>query len=265
MTIKIINTPSDVDSLPTVLWDNVFAKGVLSAVGGTPTSYPVGNAVTEDTVTYWKPLSLPASIVVDAGVPTEADCFAVVGHDCGSRVSTLTLESSVDNVSWTTRASILPTDDTTIMVLFPVVSARYWRLVVSGSAAPIISVVMLGKRFNFPAGVKAPYKPVWLSQTYELIVAQTMGGQFLGNKVIKTGGETQINLVAFERSYAENDLLPFREHYNLGKAFVFASGPSIFEKDVGYVYRKEGSILSPTFDTNGSWMSVSMEVYCYGK
>ena len=265
MTIKIINTPSDVDSFPTVLWDNIFAKGVLSAVGGTPTSYPVGNAVVEDTVTYWKPLSLPATVLLDMLVPTEADCVSVVGHDCGSRGSTITLQSSPDGSIWTTRASVLPTDNTTILMLFNTVSARYWRLTVSGLAVPIISVVMLGKRFNFPAGVKAPYKPVWLSQTYELISAQTMGGQFLGNKVIKTGGETQINLVAFERLYAENDLLPFREHYNLGRAFIFASGPSVFDKDVGYVYRKESSILSPMFDTTGSWMSVSMEVYCYGK
>jgi hypothetical protein len=92
-----------------------------------------------------------------------------------------------------------------------------------------------------------------------------MGGQFLRPKVHKVGGETTINLVSLDRSFAENDLLAFREHYNLGKPFIWASGPSIFTKDVGFVWRKENSVMRPTFDQNGSFMSVNMEVWSYGR
>jgi hypothetical protein len=130
---------------------------------------------------------------------------------------------------------------------------------------PNIGVAMLGERFTFPAGVRAPYTPVWLSQTYDLLTSTTMGGQFLGNRILRKGAMTAINLVSFERAFAESNLLPFREHYNLGKAFVWAAGPSIFTKDVGYVWRTENSVMAPTFDENGSWMSVSMEVNAYGE
>lgn len=130
---------------------------------------------------------------------------------------------------------------------------------------PNIGVVMLGQRFNFPAGVKAPYTPVWLSQQYELLTATTLGGQFLGNKVLRQGGRTTINLVSLERNFAESDLTNFRLHYNSGKAFVWAAGPSVFSKDVGYVWRTENSVMAPSFDENGSWMSVSMEVDAYGE
>ncbi len=130
---------------------------------------------------------------------------------------------------------------------------------------PKIGVIMLGNKLVFPAGVLPPYKPVWLSQTYELMTSTTLGGQFIGNKVKRQGGETQISLASFSRSFGENDIQDFRESYNLGKAFIFAAGPSVFPNDVGYCWRKENSIMSPVFDENGSWMSASMEVYTYGQ
>jgi hypothetical protein len=71
--------------------------------------------------------------------------------------------------------------------------------------------------------------------------------------------------VSFSRTFGEVDLLPFMLHYNTGKAFVWVAGPSTFTKDVGYLWRKENSIMTPTFDQNGSWMSVGMEVYIYGE
>lgn len=262
MTIKIEGTPNATDALPTVLFDNLFTKGPISGGGG---PFPPINATTEDTVTFWGPTGLPTNMVVDLGTPAPANACAIVGHNCGTRGNTLLVQTSVNNSTWVTVASLTPTDNSTILLLFPTVSSRYWRLNVTGGVAPIISVVLLGQRFNFPAGIRPPYKPVWLSQTYEMLTSTTLGGQFVGNKIQEIGGETQINLVSFERKFAEETLLPFRQHYNLGKAFVFASGPSVFTKDVGYVWRKENSIMAPVFDQNGSWLSASMDVYCYGK
>lgn len=130
---------------------------------------------------------------------------------------------------------------------------------------PFVGVAMAGARFNFPAGVMPPYTPVWLSQRYELLTATTLGGQFLGNRVLRQGGQTSINLVSVDRTFGESTVLPFREHFNSGKAFVWAAGPSVFDKDVGYVWRTEGSLLAPTYDESGVLMSVNMEVYSYGE
>lgn len=266
MTIKIVNTPNFKDELPTILWDNLFTKGsVFLQAGEDSIAFPGFNATTEDTVTFWQPTTLPAWLAVDMGTAVTADSAAIVGHNCFTKGNTVFIESSTNNTTWTTRATETPTDNSTLLFLFNPVSARYWRVRISSGTVPTISVAIIGPRFNFPAGIRPPYKPVWLSQSYELTTNMTIGGQFVGNKVQEIGGETQINLVSFERGFAESDLLPFRNHYNLGRAFVFASGPAIFNKDVGYVWRKENSIMAPTFDQNGSWMSASMEVYCYGK
>jgi hypothetical protein len=264
MSITITNAPTANDRLPTVLWNNLLIGKTLAA-SSEAVDYPKENIRTENTIKAWRPTALPAQLSVDLGSSTSVDSFALVGHDCGTKGNTILLQSSPDNSVWTTRCTVVPTDNTTVMGLFTAFSARYWRINISGGTVPTISVFMLSQRFNLPAGVKPPYNPVWLSQDYELLTASTMGGQFMGNRVLRKGGRTNISLVSFETVFVSTTLLPFREHYNSGKAFVFAASPSVFAQDVGYVWRTESAIMSPVFDDNGNWMSVSMEVYCYGE
>jgi F5/8 type C domain len=264
MTILIQNAPTAQDQLPTIIYNNFFSLGTLSATTEAA-SFPKENAASENTNKSWQPTAIPANLVVDMGSAVAADSFAIVAHNCGTNGNTILLQTSPDNVTYTTQCTVVPTDDTTIVGLFTSVSARYWRIRITTGTPPNIGVAMVSARFNFPAGVKAPYTPVWLSQTYELLVSTTLGGQFMGNKVLRQGAKTAINLVSFDRTFGETTILPFREHYNSGKAFVWAAGPSIFPKDAGYVWRDPGSIMAPTFDENGSWMSVSMEVMAYGE
>lgn len=265
MSIYIKNVPNNTDNLPTILWDNLFEGATISA-STEASNYPKENAISESTVEYWKPTALPATFTGNMGSATACDCFAVVGHDLGTKNCTIRLEVSSDGSTYTTLyGDVLPEDDSPIFILFDSVSYKCWRFsIVSGDDTPYISVLMIGKRFNFPGGVKPSYTPVWLSQSYELLTANSIGGQFIGNRVIRGGGTTSIDLVALERGFVEDKLLPFRDHYNLGKAFIWASSPYYFPKDVGYVWRIESSTMAPTFDTTGSWMSTSMEVYAYG-
>lgn len=264
MTIKIENAITATDRLPTILFNNLFLNGTLAA-STEAVNYAKENVRSENTVKSWRPTALPATLSVDLGVATSADSFAIVSHNCGTNGNTVYLESSTDGIAWTTRCTVIPTDNTTILGLFTSVSARYWRIQVAFGTVPTIAVVFLSQRFNFPAGVRPPYTPVWLSQQFELLTANTLGGQFLGNRVLRKAGKTSIGLVALETGFVESSLISFREHFNSGKAFVWASNPASFTKDVGYLWRTESSFLAPTFDETGNWMSTSMEVYCYGE
>lgn len=264
MTITVINTPTAADALPTVIFKSHFRTGVLAA-STEAAGYLKENVATEATNKAWSPTALPATLSVDMTTSTAADCFSMVAHNCGTSGNTILVQTSPDNSVWTTRATIVPTDNTTIAAFFNSVSARYWRINVSGGTVPFIGVLFLGARLTFPAGVKPPYTPIWQAQTYELMSSMSLGGQFLGNRVTRKGAETAISLVSFDRTFGETTIQPFKEHYNSGQAFTWVAGPTVFTKDVGYCWRQEGSTLRPTFDENGSWLSVTMEVNGYGE
>lgn len=264
MAVTIVNTPTNDDSLPTILYKNLMATGTVSA-SSSDTDYPVANISTEATTEYWKPTATPSWVKLSLSSATDVDAVAIVGHTLGTTGSTLTFQGSADNSTWVDIAQASPTDDSCILLCFPTKSYQYYRVYISGSTTyPIISTIFIGERFRFPAGVMPPYTPVWACQTYELLTATTVGGQFIGNRILATGGQTSINLVAVETDFALNTLEDFRKHYNEGKAFIWAMSPSEYATDVGYVWRTEKSIMNPTFSETGSWMSVSMEVYVYG-
>lgn len=264
MVVYIKNTPTNIDELPTVLYNNLMATGTVTA-SSSSTNYPVANLLTESTTEYWKPSSVTASVSLDCLVDKNANSLAIIGHTLGSTNSTVELRVSSDGITFSLLHSITPQDDSAIVLLFNDTSWRYWRITILGSTSlPYISNIFIGERFTFPAGVMPPYTPTWACKTYDLLTSTTIGGQFIGNRVIYTGGETSINLVAFSTEFATNNLESFRQHYNKGKAFVWAMSPSKYPKDVAYVWRKESSVMKPTFDNDGNWMSVGMEVYVYG-
>lgn len=264
MTIYIPSGASDANALPTVLFSNKLELATTNVTTELP-DFPYTNALDYNTAKVFSPGAANVVVVYDFGVATTINCLAIVNHNIGTVGARVYLQNSTDGISWATPWTLTPTDDSTIYISFASVSRRYYRLVTDTANMVFMGYVIAGEKFTFPAGVKAPYNPVWLSQNYELSYSTTMGGQFLRPKVHKVGGETTINLVSLDRSFAETTLLPFREHYNLGKPFIWAAGPSIFTRDVGFVWRKENSIMRPTFDQNGSFMSVNMEVWAYGR
>lgn len=252
------------DDYPMVLWDNKLAGGAITA-SSTFTGTLASNTLNETTYDFWKSnVSGSGALTVDMATATNLNCIGLVAHNLGSIGSTVTVSQSSDNVTYTTVTTATPTDDSTMLLIFKDASYRYWRISISGgSDYPIIGVLIGGERFVFPGGVKAPYTPVWQSQNVELLQSMSLNGQFLGNRVIRKGATTQINLTAIERSFAEGDLQPFRKHYNDGQAFIWAAGPVIFPNDVAYCWRRSGAEMKPTFDVDGIWMAIGMEIEAY--
>lgn len=252
------------DDLPMVLWDNKLTGGAITA-SSTFAGTLASNTLTETTYDFWKSnVSGSGYLTVDMATPTKLDSVSVVAHNLGSIGATVKVQYSSDGVTFTDVASVDPTDDSTILIIIPAETYQYWRLDISGgSDYPIVGVFIGGERFVFPGGVKAPYTPIWQSQSVELLQSMSLNGQFLGNRVIRKGAMTQINLTAVERTFAEGDLQPFRKHYNDGQAFVWAAGPLIFPNDVAYCWRRPGAEMKPTFDQDGVWMAVGMEIEAY--
>lgn len=173
--------------------------------------------------------------------------------------STALSSSYHDAFNWT-----IPLDDTTILVNHKISAASTnWRLLINGATVPYVGICILGTSLVLPGGVKPGYTPIWQAQKVELLQSKSLGGQFLGNRILRQGAETSIGLVSFSRTFAEADLQLFKAWYNGGHAFIWASGPSIFTKDVGYCWRKPNAEMRPTFTETGNWVDVTMEVEAY--
>jgi len=266
--IYINGTPTDDATLPMVLWDNLLSYSTVTLTASTSNTLgPVANCITESTYDYWQPTAIPAWVQGNFGSAKTINSVALIGHTLGSTGATVYIQSSPDGTTWTTKSTVMvPTDDSPILAIFADFSAQYWRVYIpsrTGTAYPVIGIVMMGDRFVFPAGVMPSYTPIWQAQIVELLQSKSLGGQFMGNRVIRQGAETSINLVSFSRTFAEEDLQPFKAWYNGGHAFVWASGPSIFTKDVGYCWRKPNAEMKPTFTETGNWVRVTMEVEAY--
>ncbi len=263
MTIVIDGSPTATDALPTILYSNLYTTGTIAA-STEAAGYDKENVASESTYDQWQGTTLPDWVSVDAGSSVTADCAAIVAHDCGTKAITVALQTSPDNVTWTNVDSILPTDDSPILFLFPAQTIRYWRFRFSGAgASPFIGVAMIGERLNMQGGIVTPYAPMWASKQYEMLPSTSIGGQFLGNRIIRKSASTTVNFIPVNATFAEGDLRPFMEHYNQGKAFVFASSPSVFDLDVGYCWKTPGGLIRPTYDEDGNWLSVSMDIECY--
>ena len=254
MTINILNWTESDGRNPIVLFDNLL-------VDSTPSVAAAEDALTTSTYDAWN-FSLNQIITFDMGVSKTFNSFAIVGI---KGIDSLTLRFSPDGDNYT---SIPPTevptpDSDCTLFLFNERSARYFRVIFQGTGTGSVRSLWLGKHLEFPGGVGYNYTPIWMAQEKELLVSKTMKGQFVGNRVLSKGSMTDIPMIAEERTFIEEDLQPFMKHYNDGQPFVWAAGPTVFDKDVGYVWRQQNAEMKPTFDQSGNWMSFTMSVEGY--
>lgn len=263
MSIIISNLTETDGRNPIVLFDNLL-------VGSTPTVSPssdVSDALTNSTYDAWE-FGTSTTVTFDLGAAKEYSSLAIVGHNLFTKGVSVQLSSSSNGSTFTdiNPSPIAIGDNTTKLILFNTREARYFRIVFSTSTAQtevFIRSLILGKPLELPCGVGYGYTPIWMAQEYELILSKTLNGQFVGNRVISKGAKTDIPLLAVERGFVEEDLQPFMNHYNGGLPFIWAAGPTVFDKDVAYTWRQDGQEMKPTFDQSGNWMSLTMSIEGY--
>ena len=257
-------TPTEVDSFPIVLFNN---KVVGATITATSENLPDGakeNVATTSTYDFWQSGASTATITFDLAAASDVDTVSLVAHNLGSKSATVTIESSPDNTTWTQEVQEEPDDNSTITFFIEKKSRRYWRIVVVASDVFSIGNILLGEKLVFPAGVRPPYTPTNMAENVELLVSETLEGQFITNRPLRYGLDTQVNLNAVEFGFVEDNLKDFRRHFNDGKPFIWASSPKFLDEDTAYVWRRfDGGELRPTFDANGNFMNLTMDLMGY--
>jgi len=243
-----------------VLHRNILALGTLSWSSQAADGF-AANALGPQTNDFWTPISLPANLSVTLAEPIICDACAVIGHNLGSRGSTL-LVQWWNGSEWITSQTLTPNNDRDFLLIFGEQAAALWRIRVTGATAPNISIVMLGKRLLIPNGVQAGYVPINLALDMELSPSVTVRGQYVGTFVKRRGASTSIALAQQERVWIENEAAPFIKHYNEGQPFIWASCPDLLPEDMAYCW-SAGRTLRASYGAGAVYGEMGLEVSAY--
>ena len=247
-----------------VAYRNVMAEGVLSWSSETADGF-AANALGPQTNDSWTPAAMPANIATLLPSAVACDTAAIIAHNLGTKAATAHIEASLDGVTWVTFATIAPTDDADIFVMFSDLSGvayPRWRVRVTGAVAPSLGIVWIGPRMKIPMGTQASYIPINMALKIDLLVNETRGGQFIGNRIERKGASTGITLAPQERWWVQSEAVPFIAHYNEGRPFLWLSCPALLPDDAHYVWRA-GDTLSGSFSAGSQWVDMSMDVSAY--
>lgn len=260
MSIQVETGASNSDN-PKLLFDNILERGTVTFTTQAADGQGL-NALEDSTFDFWTPTALNGIMELDYGSAVSADCIGIAAHTAGTNGSVVFVRSSSDAITWSDPLITFdPLTDETLMGVFPEVTARYWRVVISDAICSL-GVVKLGKAITIPTGVISGHIGISHSKRVDLLTNISAGGQYLRTRVKRIGAEASINFGLLETDFVENTMATFEEHYNSGRTFFYAGAPVTFPNDYGYCWRS-GSEMRPGYQEGGTLMNVELDVSVY--
>lgn len=232
-------------------WQSI-AYGLTPTASTSATGKPAIAATYPTTFEYWQPTALPATWAIDLGSSKAVDYAGLVGDFAGA---TIAIQSSTDNSTWTTQLSMTPTDRINIG-LFAEVSARYWRLYITGSL-PGIAVVYIGKALAMQRKIYQGHSPLTLARDTELSNNVSDGGQYLGRSIIRQGASTSFGWQHLKADWYRANFDPFVQAARVAPFFI-AWRPEQYPSEMGFVWTSND--IKPANTGPRDFMGVDMTV-----
>ena len=224
---------------PFIAWDNRFADAVPVA-----SSTNLGAAVNlSDFRPYrqWKPSVLPATVTVNCASVKSADSLSVYNHNLKTNSCTIAVHGSTDNFSSSdvTLASITPASDLPFVLNFNSASYQYWRIVITGTTAPTLSICALGVGMPFEDYLQYGFAPVDRVATQQLNISEV--GQPLGNATMFDQFTQQLVFNKVTAAWLRNTFIPAWKAQLRDGMFLFAWNLPGYPNEVYLVNASGGS------------------------
>lgn len=248
------------DDAARIGYRSILTAANLSGTAGT-TGFPLAAIVNPATYERYTPSAMPATINCDAGAAVAVDYVAIAAHNLGTKAATVYLESSTDNVAWTTRLTMTPTDDTTIIGLIASVSARYWRLRITGATAPTIGVVYLGQVLTMPRNIYGGHTPITLARVTAVRPTLSESGQWLGATQERKGFKTSFAWKNLTAAWYRANFDPFVATNPRARPFFIAWRPKTFPAETAYCWATDD--IAPSNTGTKDFMEVGMSVEAF--
>jgi hypothetical protein len=111
--------------------------------------------------------------------------------------------------------------------------------------------------------VQPEYTPVWSSLEIVKLGGTSRRGHFFGQRVERRGARMQPNFMPVTHSFALTTMKAFRNHYDEGRPFAWASAPSVFSEDVAYCRAPDGATVRTPILAGGQLVSLSLDLEAF--
>lgn len=234
--------------------DSITRTGTVTA-STAAVGFPATAAANPLTYEFWRPTEVEAFWKVDALTAVSVDYVGIAAHTLGGG-STVVVQYSVDDTTWVTVDSLVPTNNAPIMFLFPPQTARYWRILVQGAVASV-GVVYIGKTLEMERACYAGLSPINMNRRTTIRPNVSEGGQWLGRSIIRGGSAMSVAFRHLTHSWYETNFDPFVENARR-YPFFFAWRPNGYPDTLGYVWANQD--ISPTTMGIRNFVEVGFEM-----
>ena len=235
MSVFIESGYSPAESLqnPRIGYQSLLTNSNITASAAV-SGFPANNCLIDQTYEFChKPDVTDSTITVDLGTAQNVDYFGVVGRNMGN----VKLESSTDNVTFSTILEATDSGDVVTLGLFATVNARYFKFTFYGSGQEIVKV-NLGEALAFSKPISGGFTPLSLGKDETYSTNMSEGGQFLGNTVKRSGFSSPYTFDYIKPDFLRSDIMPFLNTAARSPFFV-AWCPSLHSNEVGFAFTTE--------------------------
>lgn len=207
----------------------------------------------------WRPLGTAGEyLTIDAGASRSADYFGIAAHSLGSSGAVVRLSYSLTGASYTQIQQISVSGNEPVMLIFPEITARYWRItVVSSVSPPTVGVVYLGKVLAMQRPIYGGHSPINLSRQTVVRPTESEKGQWLGRSITRYGLQTSYNWNNLSAAWYRANFDPFVSAARF-RPFFIAWRPASYPDEVAFGWT--GDDIQPSNSGTRDLMSVSISV-----
>jgi len=217
---------------PKFLYDNRLNDAVPVASSTAAGDYNVLNLRDWRPYTWWKPNAMPATVTVDCGAPKACDYALIYGHDLGSKAATVEIRGSTDNfgASDVLVATSTPATDLPLLLVFASVSYRYWRVRLTGAAAPSLAIAAIGAALEAPVYLEDTFSPI--DRRVQGQTNRNENGHPLGRIVTFEEWSSTVTLRNVSWTWARSTFVPAWKSNLRGSPFGFIWESALYPGDV---------------------------------
>ncbi len=242
------------------------ARILYAPISGTVTADGTNGAYAANNYTSqrWSLVSGANNWTLQAASNVEIDCLFIAAHNLAGKTVTISTSDTAGGTH-TTRATVSPTDNTTIAVIFNnttgyVYTVREVRVSVNDGTDIAIGIIKAGKALQMPIPIYGGHRPLNLNRVTEAQQQFSETGQWLGRIIKRRAVVSSYDWEYLKASWYDTYFEPFAQTLPLNP-FCIAGNPSKITSDVGFVWTDRD--VEPAQMGVKSYRSVSIGVTGY--